>query len=240
MRKSGTGLETKKEYIIRLAKEDPFLKIEEIAEKAATTARYVRVLLSEANLSLMNLREEYARKMERNAESRIVLSLKDLTAFGLSPEDGALQFTYGPSEVYWLQASEQFPWNTDHRPLYQYIQPILCNERPCGLVVLITGIGRKSRELQANVSLISLLGWRPDELRLSHPEIEFGTLPAWLSAEPWGAEWVSEAPMVKIKTFLSYQGVVTGEEMFFFPANYIKLTIPGMFSPSLEFHGDER
>jgi hypothetical protein len=87
------------------------------------------------------------------------------------------------------------------------------------------------------VSLVSLLGWRPDELRLSNPEIEFGTLPAWLSAESWGAEWASQAPMVKIKTFLSYKGIITGEEIFFFPANYIKLTIPGMFSPSLEFYG---
>ncbi len=55
---------TKKELILENARKDPFLKIETIARKAGTTPRYVRTILSEANLSLMNLRKEYARKME--------------------------------------------------------------------------------------------------------------------------------------------------------------------------------
>ncbi|ACL69253.1 hypothetical protein [Halothermothrix orenii] len=55
---------TKKEKILENARRDPFLKIEELAKKANTTPRYVRTILSEANLSLMELREQYARKME--------------------------------------------------------------------------------------------------------------------------------------------------------------------------------
>lgn len=59
------GVETKKAVILALARRDPFLKIEEIANKAETTPRYVRTILSEARLSLMELRKEYARTMQR-------------------------------------------------------------------------------------------------------------------------------------------------------------------------------
>jgi DNA-binding GntR family transcriptional regulator len=60
------GLEelTKKEQIINFARHDPFLKISDIAENVDTTPRYVRTILSEANISLMELREKYARNME--------------------------------------------------------------------------------------------------------------------------------------------------------------------------------
>ena len=61
------GLEelTKKEQIINFARHDPFLKISDIAENVDTTPRYVRTILSEANISLMALREKYARNMEQ-------------------------------------------------------------------------------------------------------------------------------------------------------------------------------
>ena len=61
------GLEelTKKEQIINFARHDPFLKISDIAENVDTTPRYVRTILSEANISLMELREKYARNMEQ-------------------------------------------------------------------------------------------------------------------------------------------------------------------------------
>lgn len=57
---------TKKEQIINFAQSDPFLKISDIAENVQTTLRYVRTILSEANISLMKLREKYARNMEKN------------------------------------------------------------------------------------------------------------------------------------------------------------------------------
>lgn len=60
-----TRLETKKDIILGLARRDPFLTIEEIAKQADTTPRYVRTILSEARLSLMELRKEYARTMQR-------------------------------------------------------------------------------------------------------------------------------------------------------------------------------
>jgi len=57
--------ETKKEQILHLARQDPFLKVEEIAARVQTTPRYVRTILSEARISLMQLRRNYARRMER-------------------------------------------------------------------------------------------------------------------------------------------------------------------------------
>jgi hypothetical protein len=60
---------TKKEQIINFAQSDPFLKISDIAEHVQTTPRYVRTILSEANISLMKLREKYARNMEKRLKS---------------------------------------------------------------------------------------------------------------------------------------------------------------------------
>lgn len=56
---------SKKEQILQLARQDPFQKIEEIAQKVSTTPRYVRTILSESRLSLMELRKDYARRMEK-------------------------------------------------------------------------------------------------------------------------------------------------------------------------------
>ena len=61
---------TKKEQIINFAQNDPFLKISDIAEYVQTTARYVRTILSEANISLMKLREKYARSMEKRLQTK--------------------------------------------------------------------------------------------------------------------------------------------------------------------------
>ncbi len=60
---------TKKEKILEDARRDPFQKIDKLAKRANTTTRYVRTILSEANLSLMKLRREYARKMEKRYNS---------------------------------------------------------------------------------------------------------------------------------------------------------------------------
>lgn len=56
---------TKKERVVGIARDDPFLSIEEIAQLAGTTPRYVRTTLSEGDVSLMELRRIRARDMER-------------------------------------------------------------------------------------------------------------------------------------------------------------------------------
>src|SRR5690554_4660504 len=81
---SNYNWKTKKEIIIESASRDPFLKVEELAETADTTSRYVRTILSEADLSLMKLRKEYARKIENskyNPDERLFLSRLNAVPF---------------------------------------------------------------------------------------------------------------------------------------------------------------
>lgn len=57
--------ESIKERIIQAALSDPFQSVEEIARRVGTTQQYVRTILSESGCSLMRLRREYVRNMER-------------------------------------------------------------------------------------------------------------------------------------------------------------------------------
>lgn len=58
-----------KDRVIALAKSDPFLKVKDLAQKAGTTAPYVRTILSEAGLSLNEMRRSYARRLERTSQA---------------------------------------------------------------------------------------------------------------------------------------------------------------------------
>ena len=76
---------TKKEIIIENARRDPFLKIDNIAERAATTPRYVKTILSQANVSLMKLRKKNARSMENrkmNIKDRLLMTYAYNVPFG--------------------------------------------------------------------------------------------------------------------------------------------------------------
>lgn len=65
--------ELKRDKIERLAKEDPFLTIEKIANLANTTTRYVRTVLYEKGISLQELRRVYANswKMKSNCNPNL-------------------------------------------------------------------------------------------------------------------------------------------------------------------------
>ncbi len=56
---------SKKDQVLKVARSDPFLSIQEIADNVGTTPRYVRTILSESNVSLTDLRLRHARSMER-------------------------------------------------------------------------------------------------------------------------------------------------------------------------------
>lgn len=55
-----------KSQVIALAQADPFLTVKDLAVQVGTTTRYVRTILSEAQLSLHEMRRDYARRLERN------------------------------------------------------------------------------------------------------------------------------------------------------------------------------
>lgn len=120
---------TKKEQIINFAQNDPFLKISDIAKHVQTTPRYVRTILSEANISLMKLRERYARSIEERLEEkeiwprRITMILK---------EDMA-SVTLGPMEWEEIRLEEDSNLNR-RKPLDSFIRlrqkGFLDNNRP--------------------------------------------------------------------------------------------------------------
>ncbi|HKM43677.1 MAG TPA: UTRA domain-containing protein [Limnochordia bacterium] len=55
-----------KAKVIALAQSDPYLTVKDLAREAGTTTRYVRTILSEADLSLHEMRRLYARRLERD------------------------------------------------------------------------------------------------------------------------------------------------------------------------------
>ena len=56
--------QSKKGQVIALAKANPFLTVKDLAREARTTTRYVRTILSEAQLSLHEMRRSYARRLQ--------------------------------------------------------------------------------------------------------------------------------------------------------------------------------
>lgn len=67
---------TKKEQIVKLAKEEPFLSIEDIAAVAETTERYARTVLSEAKISLLQIRKEAYEDLEALYDAAIEENFK--------------------------------------------------------------------------------------------------------------------------------------------------------------------
>ncbi len=97
---------TKKEQIINFAQSDPFLKITDIAENVQTTPRYVRTILSEANISLMKLREKYAKNMEERLKNnkyndlQAKVSLRDEYSYNNVKTSNVTVETYGDHNDY--------------------------------------------------------------------------------------------------------------------------------------------
>ncbi|AZR73696.1 hypothetical protein BBF96_10060 [Anoxybacter fermentans] len=233
------GNETKKEFIIRVAKEDPFLKIEEIAEMAGTTPHYVRTILSDANLSLMNLRKEYARRMEKYSESKILLSIKDsVSRLNIHTEENASVFTYSVPYRNLIESSEDFLWNIDKKRLYRYMQYIYYCQKPVGIIDFITQIRLPDEKLKQKDFIFKLSGLNLEEIRLTSPEIEIGKLSNLLKLNPIDSEFSPDHIVIKIRTLLTIKDQILGEEIFFFSSDYIKLIIPGLFSPTLELAQD--
>src|SRR5690625_773574 len=56
---------TKKQRLLELVRRHPFLSVDEIAQTIGTTPRYVRTSLSEAGLSLLELRRQQARQLSQ-------------------------------------------------------------------------------------------------------------------------------------------------------------------------------
>lgn len=114
---------TKKERVIYLAQEDPFLKVEKIAQLAETTSHYVRTVLSEADLSLTKLREDYARKkVNSREEDQLLFEVLELSDLGNIKheiqENFILNQTYNFARQGSKQIKETVLFKEDEEPLF--------------------------------------------------------------------------------------------------------------------------
>ncbi|MBM7558038.1 hypothetical protein [Halanaerobacter jeridensis] len=114
---------TKKERVIYLAQEDPFLKVEKIAQLAETTSHYVRTVLSEADLSLTKLRENYARKkVSSSEENKLVFEVLELSELGNINYEVQENLILNQSYEFVKQGSKQIAetvlFKEDERPLF--------------------------------------------------------------------------------------------------------------------------
>ncbi|MFW6264553.1 MAG: GntR family transcriptional regulator [Bacillota bacterium] len=153
---------TKKEQIINFAQSDPFLKISDIAEHVQTTPRYVRTILSEANISLMKLREKYARNMEKRLKSdehpelQAKVSLREEYSFNnldiskieiekadenLYPDIESLREDDELIKIYQVQSVDNKPYCVHE--LVTYMEKDLNKERLANLDSIYDLLGRK-------------------------------------------------------------------------------------------------
>lgn len=151
---------TKKEQIINYAQSDPFLKISDIAEYVQTTPRYVRTILSEANISLMKLREKYARNMEKRLKMDEQYELQAKVSLRDGYEYNSLQ----ASDIFIEKADEnQFPEISRFRvddELVKIYQIQSVDDKPYCIHELITYLDKdiNKERLQNLESVYDLLG----------------------------------------------------------------------------------
>jgi len=130
---------TKKEHILSLAQRDPFLRVEEIAAKAETTPRYVRTILSEARVSLMQLRRNYARTMERRLGVNVTVDRPDR---GLSDALSLAGNEVGVNKVRVVQAVDvrlaEILGVAGEEPLLKVSRVRLVNQRPFYVSEVVT------------------------------------------------------------------------------------------------------
>ncbi|NLJ80088.1 MAG: hypothetical protein GX335_03575 [Firmicutes bacterium] len=138
-----------KEKVIEIAQSDPFLSIETIAQSAGTTARYVRTILSEADLSLTAMRKNYARNLERRLGQELAARdfpvEKDLQIKRVKARDYSHLMDFsGKKELF------QISHFSREKGLESYIQILTAEEvtlgsEYSGLRELLSGPGRQLR-----------------------------------------------------------------------------------------------
>ncbi|MBM7624614.1 UTRA domain-containing protein [Sporohalobacter salinus] len=218
---------TKKEQIINFAQNDPFLKISDIAEHVQTTPRYVRTILSEANISLMKLREKYARNMEERLQVKDGNSQK--AEVRLINQKGKME----TGDVRFNQITEQefqeLRKTDPEQELYKVSQKQLVDEEPFGLQEVITYldseiIEEKSQKLNSLYELfgensISKLKFKNNVMQV---EMANRFLAKLLSID-------SGAPIIKSQRLILVSKMPIAIENCFFDADKVQLVVPGEF-----------
>lgn len=218
---------TKKEQIINFARNDPFLKISDIAEHVQTTPRYVRTILSEADISLMKLREKYARNMEERLQVKDGNSQK--AEIRLTNQQGDME----TGKVRFNQIAEQefdeLQRIDSEQELYKVSQRQLVDGEPFGLQEVITYLDsevmkEKSQDLN---SLYELFGEDSlSKLKFKNNVMQVETANQFLAKL---LDIDRDAPIIKSQRLILIGKLPVAIENCFFDANEVELVVPGEF-----------
>ncbi|MFO7819399.1 MAG: GntR family transcriptional regulator [Halanaerobacter sp.] len=222
------GLEelTKKEQIINFARHDPFLKINDIAENVDTTPRYVRTILSEANISLMELREKYARNMEQ----RLAGDRSDFQQATIKLLEKDKDFEAGEiniKEIDNLEFNDLVKTKADEE-LYKIVQEKLVESQVCGWQEIITYLssGINGERLANLNSLYELFGDKGiNNLKFRNNVIQVEEANPVLEER---LDFRGEYNLVmKSQRIILIDKMPIGIENYYFDANSIQLVFPG-------------
>ncbi|MGM0472228.1 MAG: GntR family transcriptional regulator [Bacillota bacterium] len=218
---------TKKEQIINFARNDPFLKISDIAEYVETTPRYVRTILSEANISLMKLREKYARNMEKRlqikdgeaqkAEIRLINQNYDTYTTDL-------KFTKLTK-----QSFRELRKTDPEQELYKVSQKQLVGKGPFGIQEVITYLNsdRITDETKKLDSLYELFGTKSlSKLQFKNNIMQVEAANQVLAQL---LEVKSGDPIIKSQRLILIGKIPIAIENCFFAADQVQLILPGEF-----------
>ncbi len=216
---------TKKEQIINFARHDPFLKISDIAKNVETTPRYVRTILSEADISLMKLRKKYAKNMEQRLagkESNLQKATVRLLKEKGEVETGQIIL----QKLHDFDCSELARTNP-HEELYKIFQKKLIDSQPYGLQEIITYLDYEiNQERIANLDslyeLFSDKGVDTFKFRSNVMQVERanGLLASHLNL-------AKGAPIIKSQRVILIDKLPIGIENYYFDANSVELVFPG-------------
>ncbi|AGB40435.1 hypothetical protein Halha_0442 [Halobacteroides halobius DSM 5150] len=216
---------TKKEQIINFARHDPFLKISDISERVETTPRYVRTILSEANISLMDLREKYARNMEQRLEGKHD-DLQKATIQLLKQDGEIAAGDVQLQQVDDFEFGELAPTNPEEE-LYKIVQVRMVDQKAYGLQEIITYLSsdiNQDRICDLN-SLYELFGSKGvNNLKFRNNVIQVERANSFLSCQ---LDIEANGPIVKSQRVIFIDKIPVGVENYYFDANSVQLVLPG-------------
>lgn len=215
---------TKKDQIIQVAQSDPFLKVDEIAQIVDTTPRYVRTILSEAGISLAQLRRSYARRMEKRlggVNVTVPRPTDGLTGALIEAGNTVKGGSIGVFRVADPEAAKLLGVNPKEL-LLKIVRSKMVNGKPFYVTEVITHLNLMVNELalQGELPLRTILGLeRPGATVFKERSFEVGKADEILAAT-LGIE-VGE-PVVKAGNVIETDGVVVGLEYNIFHAYQVK------------------
>lgn len=234
--------ETKKQQVLQIAQQDPFLTVAEIAAAVSTTSKYVRTILSEAGISLAVLRKTYAKHV-RVSEADGTATASDgfhpaltLQLQGKHLKHGKLVFSKRFDQ--WIASQLQTDLET---PLLSVERWAFLGEEPLFLNRLITPyhVALNPQEVESGQPLRHALSFGEGSMSCRPPVLEL-----------WQAESDSVVsvgfepgkPLLQWSHVIIMAGKPVAWEAFIFGADRVQLLLPAQAASEvrLVIRNDER